>query len=286
VRLPASDRSLECYRLSGGGNDFLALAEPTIEPEPEEIRAWCTRGLSLGADGLFTLERVADRVRMNYFNADGRPAALCLNGTRCAARLAARLGWTDGSLEIETGAGIVQAEVVDDTMVRLVLDPPQSRPEHRTATVGADDWQGWYLLVGVPQFVLLWPESLAEAPVTTLGAALRRHSVFGEAGANIMFTRVVAPDRFEIRSYERGVEAETLACGTGVLASAAAALHNGLLSLPTTALTGGGFEFEVAGQVDSEGFPLAWSLAGDARLLARLDLHPGARAVPAPPVWT
>ena len=76
------------YRLSGGGNDFLALTEPPEMPGSGRIQAWCRRGLSLGADGLFVLERQGDRVRMDYWNADGLPADLCLNGTRCAARLA------------------------------------------------------------------------------------------------------------------------------------------------------------------------------------------------------
>ncbi len=85
------------FRLSGGGNDFLALVEPIDDPQPDQIRAWCRRGLSLGADGLFVLDRSPDGARMRYFNADGSAASLCLNGTRCAVRLARHLGWIDKS---------------------------------------------------------------------------------------------------------------------------------------------------------------------------------------------
>jgi len=90
------------FRLSGGGNDFLALVEPIDEPTPDQVRAWCHRGLSLGADGLFLLHRSPDGARMRHFNADGSLAELCLNGTRCAVRLARHLGWTDNEIVIET----------------------------------------------------------------------------------------------------------------------------------------------------------------------------------------
>ena len=111
----------EFYRLSGGGNDFLALAEPEREPSPDEVRAWCARGLSLGADGLFLLRRSPAGARMLHFNADGSPAELCINGTRCAARLAVELGWADGELVIETGAGEVPARLTGRHEVALTL---------------------------------------------------------------------------------------------------------------------------------------------------------------------
>ena len=97
------------YKVSGSGNDFLALAEPLQVPSPETIRSWCRRGVSLGADGLFILRRAgagaAVMATMDYFNADGLPADLCLNGTRCAAQLAFHLGWAGGTLQMRTGAG-------------------------------------------------------------------------------------------------------------------------------------------------------------------------------------
>lgn len=277
---------IECYRLSGGGNDFLALAEPAAQPSPGQIRSWCTRGLSLGADGLFVIVRSGTGVAMSYFNADGRAADLCLNGTRCAARLARHLGWTDGSVAIETGAGTILATASGNESVRLELPPPRTAPQRREIEVEGTVWAGWFQEVGVPQFVLAWPQSLADAPVVELGRRLRHHEAFGAAGTNVMFARFVPPHRLELRSYERGVEAETLACGTGVLAAGAVAVAEEQLALPIRALTGGGFELEIHGTLEDGGQITSWGLTGDARLLARLELEPGADHLPPPPSWS
>jgi diaminopimelate epimerase len=280
-----------CYRLSGGGNDFLALVEPAEAPDGHRIRAWCRRGVSLGADGLFVLRREGDGVRMDYYNADGRRADLCLNGTRCAVRLADHLGWSSGRVAIDTGAGRIWGQADDSSAlgaraVRLELAPPTEPPRRRTVEIEGHPWEGWYAVVGVPQFVIEWPGSLAGAPLAELGPPLRRHPGFGAAGTNVMFVRFLSPDRLEIRSYERGVEAETLACGTGVLAAAAVALCEGSLRAPIRALTAGGFEFVVDGKVDARGRVESWTLTGDARLLARLELEPGADVAPPPASWT
>jgi diaminopimelate epimerase len=135
--------------------------------------------------------------------------------------------------------------------------------------------------VGVPHFVLPWAESLAAAPVADLGPALRRHRTWGEAGANINFARFVERQRLEIRTFERGVEAETLACGSGVVASVAAGLAAETLELPVRAQTLGGFVLKVAAAVSEE----QWTLTGDARLIAEGTLHPASLQVPSPPTW-
>lgn len=282
------------YKVSGAGNDFIALVEPAARPSAEEIRAWCRRGLSLGADGLFLLARAGSgAARMTYFNADGGEAALCLNGTRCAARLAYELGWAaaDGSLTVETGAGPFAAR-------RLAPDPPPGgsagiavevpplsrAPEVREVEVEGRRHRGWWVPVGVPHFVLEQPGDLTRAPVATLGPALRRHPAFGEGGANVDFVRFASGPgsaRLGIRSFERGVEAETLACGTGVLAAVAAGLADERLALPVHATTRGGFVLTVDGEA-AAGLPRRWSLAGDARIVARGELSPEAAALPAP----
>lgn len=273
------------YRLSGGGNDFLALVEPDASPDEATVRAWCTRGLSLGADGLFVLSREADAVRMDYRNADGRPADLCLNGTRCAVRLAAELGWAEEETAVLTGAGPVHGRLVGPDRVALELPPPAEPPRPLTLTLPEGTFAGWSVAVGVPHWVVEWPASLAEAPVAVLGPALRRHPDHGEAGANVDFVRFLAPGRLEIRSFERGVEAETLACGTGVLAAAAVALTRGALELPVQALTAGGFTLEVDGAAEA-GRVRRWTLGGDARIVARGEILPGAHAVPDRARWS
>jgi diaminopimelate epimerase len=273
------------FKVSGGGNDFLALAEPAGTPAAEEIRAWCGRGVSLGADGLFVLRRVVGAggaVEMDYFNSDGLPADLCLNGTRCAAQLAFHLGWADGSagsLEVRTGAGPVAARRLDDSSV-LVEVPAPERPRELTVEVDGTPVSGWALAVGVPHFVLLWPE-LERAPLATLAPRIRYHAAFGAPGTNVNFVRFPERQRMEIRTYERGVEGETLACGTGVLAGAAVGLALGQAELPLQTLTRSGFILAV--EETRQGG--RWSLAGDAHVVARGDLFPGATLAPAAPDW-
>jgi diaminopimelate epimerase len=272
------------FRLSGGGNDFLALVEPDAEPTLEEIRAYCRRGLSAGADGLFVLERASSGARIRYYNADGGRADLCLNGTRCAVRLACHLGWAQESLEIETGSGIVGGRLTGPEEVALGLQPPEE-PRPRTLGLGSRSYRGWEVQTGVPHFVLIWPATLADVPVNDLGARLRRHPDWGEPGSNIDFVRFFERHRLEIRTFERGVEAETLACGTGVMAATAVGLTSGELELPVRALTSGGFELRVE-SAGPEVSSRQWLLIGDARLVARGDLLPGASRLARAPRWS
>lgn len=270
----------EFFKLSGSGNDFLAFAETAEPPAPEEIRAWCRRGVSLGADGLFVLRRTAPGgVGMDYFNADGFPADLCLNGTRCAAQLAFQLGWAEETVTVATPAGAFAASRPDASRIALEIAPVTQTPR-------ALDFQlaGWAITVGVPHVVLPWPASLSAAPVIELGRELRWHPRLQPAGANVNFVRYPHPNRMEIRTFERGVEDETLSCGSGILASVALGLHLGQLRFPVTVLTAGGFELEVACDGDPASSP--WRLTGDARLVARGELLPGSAAEPVPPAWT
>lgn len=268
------------YKVSGSGNDFLVLAEPFAVPSSETIRAWCRRGVSVGADGLFILRRMDDGAAMEYFNADGLAADLCLNGTRCAAQLAFHLGWAVGTVQVRTGAGVFPARQLDEARVALDLPVPGEAPQEITLTAGSRACSGARVHVGVPHFVLLWPR-LEDAPVRELGRELRHHPAFGAPGTNVNFVRFPAEHRLEIRTYERGVEDETLSCGTGVLASAAVGLATGRTRLPLRVETRGGFELEVDGDLAAG----RWSLAGDARVVARGDLLPGALASPSPPSW-
>src|SRR5689334_17237933 len=116
------------YKLSGSGNDFLALAEPEETPAAGQIRAWCRRGVSIGADGLFVLRQTEGGAVMDYFNADGLAADLCLNGTRCAAQLAFRLGWAQDRVQLRTGAGSVAARRLDDGRTAVELPAPPKPP--------------------------------------------------------------------------------------------------------------------------------------------------------------
>ncbi|MDX1500918.1 MAG: diaminopimelate epimerase [Thermoanaerobaculia bacterium] len=270
------------FRLSGGGNDFLALAEPPSPPSPEEVAAWCARGVSAGADGLFVLSREGDAVRMVHFNADGGRADLCVNGVRCAARLARHLGWSGEELVIRTDSGEMRGRAAGAETAAVTLPPP---PPPRPISVDGGARSAWSVRIGVPHLVLEWPQSLAAAPVAELGPALRRDPALGEEGANVDFVRFPDRGHLEIRTFERGVEAETLACGSGVLAAVAVGVALDRLVLPAEVVTRGGFPFRVDGAV-REGRVTAWELAGDARLVAEGILLPGASQTPRPPRWS
>ncbi len=294
--------AIRFYKLSGSGNDFIALVEPESVPTSEEIRAWCRRGISLGADGLIVIRRGSvsgergPLVLMSYWNANGHPADLCLNGTRCAARLAFTLGWADSnaptvaetSLTIRTDAGTSIAR--REPGERIALDLPFSESPPRAVTLYALGalHEAHSVTVGVPHLVLLWPGSLADVPIETLGPPLRHHPALGPAGANVNFVRFPPEGnrhRMEIRTFERGVEGETLSCGTGVLAAATVGLALGFAELPLAVFTQSGFELEVSA-ASSVGSPQnRWSLSGDARLIAQGELNPQAGASPPAPPW-
>ncbi|HEX4952270.1 MAG TPA: diaminopimelate epimerase [Thermoanaerobaculia bacterium] len=280
----------ELFHVSGAGNDFLAFPGQVLDADDEGlIRAWCTRGLSLGADGVFTLERGEASVRMDYWNSDGRPADLCLNGTRCAARLAFHLGWAAEEVVITTAAGDLLCRPTGPTTVaveipRLTTRGFASALREATFEVEGRLWEGFFALVGVPHFVLA-VDSVVGLAVEQLAPPLRRHPVFGPAGANVDFLHVVDSHNIEVRTFERGVEGETLACGTGVLAAVATGLTIRQLELPVTARTLGGFELTVDGQGEANPLPERWLLAGEARILAHARLTEEAGALPVRPAW-
>jgi len=278
----------DAYKVSGAGNDFLVLIEPERDPTAAEVVAWCARGFAFGADGVFVLRRNGpDAVRMDHWNSDGGRVEQCLNGTRCAARLAFELGWAEREITIETGAGrVVGRRAERPGTASIEVAPPQEGPRPMALAVGSRKLAGSYARVGVPHFVIVSERSLARAPVASLGRAIRHHPDFGPGGTNVDWVRFPDPHRMEIRSYERGVEGETLACGTGVLAAVAAGVALDRAALPVTALVLGGFELEVGGDA-SAGRVTRFTLTGDARVVARLDLAPDAwLPAPAPARWT
>ena len=281
----------ELFRTSGAGNDFLALVEPAAPPAPEAIRAWCARGVSLGADGVFTIRRVGERgdagaaaaIDLVYWNADGGEAALCVNATRCAAQLAFHRGWAESTVTVNTGAGPFAARQVSASEIALEMAPPTDEPRAVSFT---DQLDGWAMTVGVPHAVVDWKDDLASCPVRDLGPAIRRHETFGDAGANINFVRFPSEHELEIRTFERGVEGETLACGSGVLAAVAVGVWTGKLVLPVRARTKGGFILTVDGEIAADSRHIArWTMAGDARVLARVETFPAAEQLLPAPLW-
>jgi len=278
-----SDRTF--FKVSGAGNDFVALVEPEGEPAAEEIRAFCSRGLSLGADGVLWLERLPQGgIRLHHWNSDGGRSDFCLNGSRCAIQLAATLGLAaaEAFFPLRTDAGEIAGRWLDEHRTALLLPAGfADAPQALSLEVGGQRHEGFFLRVGVPHFVLPWAESLAEAPVAELGPRLRHHADLPPGGANVNFVRFVSEEIFEIRTYERGVEAETLACGSGVVAAFAAGRAAGALGPRAGGLTSGGFRLLLAEAAEGR-----LEIAGDARLVARGQLLPGAAVLPPPPRWS
>ena len=153
---------------------------------------------------------------------------------------------------------------------------------------------GWAITVGVPHAILPWDEPLAALPIETLGPPVRRHRLFPD-GANANFVRFGSGHDLDIRTWERGVEGETLACGSGVLAAVATGVFDGRLALPVRARTRGGFVLTVGGQVESQhgesqrgqgNRVVSWTMAGDARILACAEVFDGAEVEIEVPAWS
>lgn len=215
-------------KMSGAGNDFVvigpegrALLENRFVPW---IRAVCLRGISVGADGVLIVEPAGgDRVRVEFRNPDGT-AAFCGNGTRCAIRYAQRRGWIDERGIASTAAGDVPYEIVLDR-VALRLPPPTDRGR-MTLEVASGPVDGRLVVAGVAHFVVE-TDDLDRYPLDSMGPLLRSHPALGPGGANTSVIARDRPGRLRIRTWERGVEGETLACGSGAVAGAAVVRYDG-----------------------------------------------------------
>ncbi len=225
-------------KLVGTGNDFVVVDTRSRKvTAPKQgwaavSQAWCNRRHGIGADGVLVLEpsRRADVV-MRVFNPDGSEAEMCGNGARCVALYQAHstppsggrqqtAGSKNGHITIETKAGILTATVKGERVAMRMTDPTNLREEF-SVNIGGPALHMGFVNTGVPHAVV--PVSdLSAVDVAQLGRLLRSHPFFAPAGTNVNFIQADArqPDRIQVRSYERGVEEETLACGTGVAASA------------------------------------------------------------------
>ena len=215
------------YKMSGSGNDFVFLDarhEPAGELESTEaIRAICARGTGVGADGLVVLEKGAGGddgdVRLRYYNTDGSHAAMCGNATLCTANLAVRLGAVQpGGFTIGTDAGVVQARIRDG-LPEFDLPPVDDAVSAWSAEAPVrGELRLGYATVGNPH-VIVRVSDVERVDVEGRGRLLR-HARALPAGANVNFVGAGADGVWRIRTYERGVEGETLACGTGTAATA------------------------------------------------------------------
>ncbi|UCH85809.1 MAG: diaminopimelate epimerase [Candidatus Latescibacterota bacterium] len=248
--------------MNGAGNDFIMIDNRTggVELTTGVIARLCDRKRGVGADGVIVVESeaVCD-FRMRYYNADGGEAEMCGNGARCAAWYAVGLGLGTAlaggtGVRFVSQAGPMSATVTDDRVAVAMTDATSFE---KTVSVPVADGEEIVHLIntGVPHAVRLEPDwhGLTDDQVVTRGRRIRLHEMFAPAGVNANFVTVGDDGLVKIRTYERGVEAETLACGTGSVAAAIVLSHIGIVQSPVRLLTHGGDSLTVSFDQTAEG---------------------------------
>jgi diaminopimelate epimerase len=257
--------TLEFTKMNAAGNDFVMVdnRDGSRSLERDQIALLCDRHRGIGSDGLIAIEGTPELPWMRYYNADGGEAEMCGNGARCFAKFTSRLlGQREGTLSFMTQAGIIAAELLPDDRVRLCMSEPHSLQLAHSLRVLDRDLEVHSLNTGVPHAVT-FVSDLELTPVVEMGRAMRQHQRFAPAGTNANFAQLLAPGSLAIRTYERGVEDETLACGTGVVATAL--IHHLLTKSPSpiSVRVRGGDTLEV-GFILKNGHPSAVTLTGPA----------------------
>jgi diaminopimelate epimerase len=259
----------EFYKMSGSGNDFVFFdmsdgSDPELE-NPTAIRALSARGTGVGADGVVFLKPQSDdSIAIRYYNSDGSLGELCGNATLCAARLAHEIGIVSTSeISIKTDAGIVAARMSDGLpeidlapVTEVELEAPKIPKLDREENLG-------FSKVGVPHIVIV-DQDVESAEIIQRGSLIRRDKSLRE-GANVNFVSRTEDDKWLIRTYERGVESETLACGTGAVASAILLVEWGKAVSPVVLRTRSGRDLTVT--VHREGQVWKPSLKGSADIV-------------------
>ena len=273
-------RSLRFYKMSGSGNDFVFLdgREHRLDEWPAaRIAEVCDRRRGVGADGIVLVDREqGGGIRMVYYNADGSHAAMCGNAALCTTRLAVYLGLADPTrIELATDAGILESRCVGPGWAAELRFPTAEIPIPVDFLLQPGEQAAFQGTIGVPHTVILVTD-VGAIDVETRGRQLRFDPVFGPEGSNINF---IGPDRgtdadWCLRTYERGVEGETLACGTGTVAAALAFAGKGLCQLPVRIRSGSGSVYSVMGRLAAGGATDVW-LCGEGRLVFTGELTEG-----------
>jgi diaminopimelate epimerase len=251
---------LRFTKMNGAGNDFILFDNRTgnVDLNRDQIAKLCDRHRGIGADGILLLENPANSAdfRMRYFNADGGEAEMCGNGARCFARFANKVGGQKQKISFETPAGVISAELKDNlvtlrmtepTDLRLNIElPVEAAPRRFSQDPNATGASRvlHFINSGVPH-VVIPVAKIDDADVRGEGAAIRYHKMFSPNGTNVNFIEKRGRNKIAIRTYERGVENETLACGTGIVGSALVFAALEQCEGPITVLARGGDELQV-----------------------------------------
>jgi len=241
---------LEFVKMHGAGNDFVMLDDRDgLVPWQDYLlmAAMAARRTGVGCEGVILIQAStrAD-FRMRFLNPDGGEVDMCGNGARCAAAFANRIGVAKRTMTMETMCGLMDAELTE-TGVRVWMPEADKRRYNMELDVGGGRTvTGHFINTGVPHFVALVPE-VGQVDVAGDGRTLRRHAAFAPEGTNVDFATLRPPDRMSMRTFERGVEAESGACGTGAIACAIVAVETAGFTLPVRVRTTTGYELIVDG---------------------------------------
>lgn len=266
-------------KMNGAGNDFVIIdhRSPLIPRhlQAQFAQAVCRRSFSVGADGLFLIEdSETEDFSWRFYNRDGSVAEMCGNGARCAARYAYRHNIAGKQMTFETLAGIIEAEILgEQEHVSIRMPEPYGLRQNDAVLLGDEKCTIHSINTGVPHAVIFVDSD--NSPVVEWGRLIRYHQQFEPAGTNANFVRVTADGDLHVRTYERGVERETMACGTGTVASVLIAADKGLVSSPTYVTTSGGEQLVVQFEMVDGNFTEVF-LQGAARIVFEGKLQPEA----------
>ncbi|MFC1485178.1 diaminopimelate epimerase [bacterium] len=228
--------NIEFVKMVGSGNDFIMIDNRTKNiPDnqiPEIAKILCNRIQGIGADGIILIEKSdIAHFKMRIINSDGSEAEMCGNGARCAADFAYRKGIADKNMKFDTLSGIVEGEVKDNDIVKIKMTEPHSIRENiKLELEELNDKEVFSVDTGVPHVVIFF-DNIEDVNIKSLGSKIRYHDEFKPKGTNVNFVKILDKNNIAVRTYERGVEGETLSCGSGSVASAIfAGLKKGLNS--------------------------------------------------------
>lgn len=264
------------WKMHGAGNDFILVDDRGLT-FPSQDRVWMAamgaRRTGVGCEGIILIQpsETAD-FRMRFFNPDGSEVDMCGNGARCVARLAFDIGAAPAVMKFDTGAGVIAAEMVGDR-VRLSMTAPKDW--RLNAVLDLDGVKRPYGFVnsGVPH-VVMPSDDFDNEDVARVGAAVRYHKDFAPKGTNANFIKVTGPSSLRIRTYERGVEAETLACGTGMVAAGLVAGRMGWVKPPVNITCASGDVLEIGYVLTADGAARVTLLGPAAYVFSGMLTHP------------
>jgi diaminopimelate epimerase len=241
-------------KLTAAGNDFILIDNRNniIAKESYHTLAkkLCDRKYSIGGDGLILLQNSQDKdFKMKYLNADGSCACMCGNGGRSVAKFAYDLGIVNSKMVFETDAGIVRAEILPRDRVRLDLYSPKDLKQNIKLQIEDKNFDANFINTGVPHIVI-FVDDVKFLDVFKYGRLIRYSKIFEPVGTNVNFVQLLNGDKLLVRTYERGVEDETLACGTGIIASGVISALKGFTKSPVDVISKGGDRLSVSFNID------------------------------------